>query len=229
MSRGAWSRQGTGTLTASAILLIVVIVVAGVHLASSARREELILERTVLRQNLLFAARAAADEASYVFETIVNEGQSKPLETRATRLEALLSQSNNGQFLGRELYHSQARVPKEPPWANRFRSNPRGFSCSIDPRWSKHYFGENKSSFNCSLDDVHVECVQFRQVSPVVTEGKLKFSARAKALVSSKTQVIRPYELILPFRVSNQLSHRLEYLDISERRLDVGLKRGDVR
>ena len=229
MPRGSWSRQGTGTLTASAILLIVVILVAGVHLASSARRDTLALERKVVRQMLLFSARAAADEARFAFFTIINQELYNPPKGDQARLQQLLSRNNNGQFLGKELYGSPPKEPVEPSWASVFRKNPQGFSCTYEPLWAKRYFGpkKGKKSFFSQLDKVKIECVQFRKAGPTLVEGKLKFSARATKKVTSNTLVIRPYELIVPFRLNCQLTCQLEYLAPIERRVDIGLKRGD--
>lgn len=229
MPRGSWSRQGTGTLTASAILLIVVILVGGVHLASSTRRDALALERTVVRQMLLFSARAAADEARSAFITIINKELHQPPKGGQARLQLLLLRNKNGQFLGKELYGSAPQEAVEPAWASVFRKSPQGFSCVYEPHWAKRYFGpkKGKKGIFCHLEKVTIECVQYRKVGPSLVEGKLKFSAKATKQVTSNTLVIRPYELIVPFRLNSQLTCQLEYLSPVERLVDRGLKRGD--
>ncbi len=233
MPRGAWSRQGTGTLTASAILFIVIVLVVGFHLASTSRLQLQKIESKVKGQFLLHASRAATEEAKHAFITLVNDEDYKKPDDKAHRLYELLGQRKNGAFLDKKLIRRSNQKLKKPAWVKRFREEPKRFLCHYIPRWTRRYFGSKKEqgAFRCNVGEVKIECSHLeKRAGSGTTFGKLRFSCLSSSKTAAGRRILRSYEITAAFQMFQGADLHIQYLaDKTERVVDKDLLKGDRR
>jgi len=193
-------RRGIGTLTALTVLFLVTFTVVGLHWSTTASRRSRQLVRATDGRCMVHMARAAVDEATWAFMTLVADDGTAG---QNGRLACLLADGDDAAFLGVSAtavttYAANGSNPIPPArWADAFRGSPRTFHAFHAPRFTRRHFAGRLPGV--AVDDVEMTCTRCeRPYGARPVEVVVRFRATCRTTMVGGGRLTRRYDEYLP-------------------------------